>query len=295
MRLIKECPVCESGEFKPKISCKDYTVSHETFLLDECKNCGLIITNPQPGIEDLARYYLSENYISHTNKSASFLDLIYRLSRTFTLNWKHELIRKYSNKNATTLLDYGCGTGDFLKKCLEKGYEVQGVEPSQIARKTAKEKTGVTIESELNSLTRKIDIITAWHVLEHVPDVRGTMSRLRDAMDENSTIFVAVPNASSFDAIKYKTYWAGYDVPRHLWHFSKVNMKQLLENAGFELIKIIPMKLDSFYVSILSEKYLAQSLNPFSILRGVLTGLQSNLKGRQNQNQSSLIYIARKK
>jgi SAM-dependent methyltransferase len=294
MHSVKVCPVCHNQNLVDHIACTDYTVSHETFKLLKCPTCELLITTPRPDDTDLANYYLSDEYISHTKNSKSIVDIIYRISRVFTLNWKYSLTRKYSARKNFTLLDYGCGTGNFLKKCKSEGHTVIGVEPSPKARTLAEENTQSKIESSIDNVTIKPDVITLWHVLEHIPDVNEALNKIRKILNENGTIFIAVPNHESFDGAKYQQQWAGYDVPRHLWHFSKKNMTMLLEKNGFSPEAIIPMKLDSFYVSILSEKYRRTKASLAGFVTGMFTGLKSNIKAGKN-NHSSLIYVARKK
>jgi 2-polyprenyl-3-methyl-5-hydroxy-6-metoxy-1,4-benzoquinol methylase len=294
MYSVSVCPVCGSKAFDEVVSCIDHTVSHETFNIVKCAKCALLITSPRPETAQLSQYYASEDYISHSDNVRSIVDLIYKISRVFTLTWKYALVKKHSiKKSPLNILDYGCGTGDFLKKCLSHGHNVEGVEPSDKARAIARTSTRAAIFSELNDTSANFDAITLWHVLEHVPDLNKIVSRLSTSLAKNGTMFIAVPNHASADASKYNSHWAGYDVPRHLWHFSKNNMNLLLQNNGLQLTDIIPMKLDAYYVSIMSEK--SRGKNGLSaFIKGMLSGLTSNLKAG-NKNYSSLIYIAQKK
>jgi SAM-dependent methyltransferase len=255
------------------------------------------MTNPRPEDRELGKYYQSEDYISHNKKSKSFIDLIYRISQHFTLGWKLSHVRTFSDKKAKenfSILDYGCGTGDFLKRAQSNSHTILGVEPSPVARPLAEENTGIKIHSSLTEITHQVDAITLWHVLEHIPDLNEILSNLREVLTENGTMFIAVPNHESYDAEKYKSNWAGYDVPRHLWHFSKNDMKLLLTKNNLNLISVIPMKLDSFYVSILSEKYKNGKLSAIGFSRALITGIVSNIRGGKKINHSSLIYIVRK-
>ena len=292
MFVVSRCPVCDSNDFESLFACKDFTVSHETFSLIKCTSCSLIATSPRPDEEELGRYYFSDNYISHKKKATSFLDNIYRIARLIMLNRKLSLIKRWSGINLSSILDYGCGTGDFLKKCKDAGLKITGVEPSQTAREIASHNTGVDIKTTINDITHPADVITLWHVLEHVHDPDNLLLKLHSMLSENGTMFIAVPNHESYDAQKYKQHWAGYDVPRHLWHFKKDNIDQLLTKNHFKLIGVLPMKLDAFYVSILSEKYQGHN-GATSLVKGLFTGITSNLRAR-NDNYSSLIYVARK-
>jgi 2-polyprenyl-3-methyl-5-hydroxy-6-metoxy-1,4-benzoquinol methylase len=292
---ISICPACGASAWHPHLTCKDYTVSQESFNLNECRTCSLVVTSPRPLNDNLGKYYLSEDYISHTDKPASVIDRIYVFARSFALQWKIKLITRelQGNKN---LLDYGCGTGNFLKASHDAGWTITGVEPSHIARTAAQHNTGGTIAESLDNLhDRQFSTITLWHVLEHVPDLNETLTKLKSLLEETGTLFIAVPNHASHDGQRYKNHWAGYDVPRHLWHFTPDNMKKLVSKHGLKLKRIVPMKLDAYYVSMLSEKYKNnQKLGLMQMIRAFFAGLRSNSSAHKTGNYSSLIYILTK-
>ncbi len=293
---VTECPLCQIKVLENFLSTADHTVSHETFQLIKCTGCGFVMTSPRPDDEHLGNYYLSEAYISHSNNSKSLLDLVYRLSRRFTLSWKYNLVRAYSEPETSkiNLLDFGCGTGDFLKECKRKGLQISGVEPSEIARTQAVANTGATIASHIEAINNKFTSITLWHVLEHVSALNETLHQLKAALAENGTMFIAVPNLHSLEAKNYHANWAAYDVPRHLWHFTKNTMELLLARHKLKLTTILPMKLDAYYVSLLSEKYKRGNTNVSGIVKAIAQGWQSNRHARTTNEFSSLIYIARK-
>lgn len=290
---ILECPICKSRDLQKFTQCKDYTVSHETFQISLCQKCTLGITTPRPDTNRLGGYYQSEEYISHSGKSSGGIGFLYKIARSFSLNWKKKLVQKHNLTG--TILDFGCGSGEFLNTMLRNGWQVTGVEPSDSARLKSEILTKQkTCDSLVAISEKKFDVITAWHVVEHVPDLPETFLKLKSLLKKGGTIFIAVPNYQSPDAAFYKEHWAGYDVPRHLWHFSKKSMNLLLESAGLKLIDITPMKLDAYYVSMLSEKYrMKNQLSITVLLKGLLSGFQSNLRARRKINQSSLIYIAK--
>lgn len=292
MVSITECPVCKSHSIKPFIQCTDFTVSHETFAVNRCEVCGLGITSPRPDDENLGAYYKSEEYISHSGKTSGGIGLIYNTARTFALRWKTRIVDP--KKSNVIALDFGCGTGEFLQTLKTRGWKVEGVEPSENARTKAETLVRQKINASLKLISdHRFDIITAWHVIEHVPNLPQTIQRLKGLLKKDGTIFIAVPNYESADAKQYQEFWAGYDVPRHLWHFSKKSMMQLLATYGLDVVKILPMKLDAYYVSMLSEKY-KRNANPIAnLVRGSVSGLKSNLAGKKEKNHSSLIYIAR--
>jgi 2-polyprenyl-3-methyl-5-hydroxy-6-metoxy-1,4-benzoquinol methylase len=291
LEKVGTCPICGASEFASFLVCKDHTTSGESFEIQNCKACGFAFTNPRPNSLTIGKYYASDSYISHNTKSNGLLDLAYFLARRFTLQWKKKLLSKYNGTGS--LLDYGCGTGEFLNACKKDDRDCSGVEPSEQARKIALQKTGITILTKFEDLgDKKFDVITLWHVLEHVHDLNNIMAQLKDSLKKTGTLLIAVPNYESFDAKVYQQCWAGYDVPRHLWHFSKKTMTLLLKKHGLHIKEILPMKLDSLYVSILSEGYQSARRRRMSgVLRGIYNGINSNIKARNTNNHSSLIYV----
>lgn len=288
---IFECPVCKSTNLKFLTHCKDLTVSHETFQILQCTNCELGITTPRPESNKLSEYYKSEEYVSHSGKTSGGIGALYKLARKFTLHWKRETIEKY--KSTGLILDFGCGTGEFLHTMQNSGWTIAGVEPSDIARSKAENLTNQKLYNSL-ALAASFDVVTAWHVVEHVPDLMSTISSLKKLLKKDGMLFIAVPNFQSPDGVTYFEHWAGFDVPRHLWHFSKKSMSMLLESVGLKLLDTKPMKLDAYYVSLLSEKYKNNNtLNLGCMIRGFLSGLNSNTKAKHATNYSSLIYVAK--
>jgi len=272
--------------------CQDYTVSNEKFELIYDEQFEMLVTSPQPKKEKLGLYYESEDYISHTDSKKSFIDRIYQIVKGYTLNKKLALINSFQIEGKN-LLDIGCGTGDFLVNCKKGGWNIVGVEPNinaqkLVASKLGNDKTAKFYSDLLEINTEKFDVITMWHVLEHVPNLEEYISKLKSLLKPNGVLVVAVPNFKSYDANYYKQFWAAYDVPRHLWHFSKKSIRVLFSKQKMKVEKILPMKFDSFYVSLLSEKYKNGKSNIFSAF---YIGFLSNLKALRTNEYSSLIYI----
>lgn len=289
---IKNCPICNSSSFTDLFQCKDQTASKESFPLIKCNQCSLVITSPRPDENSIGKYYESTDYISHSGKSRSLFDRVYFIARSIALRNKKKLISRYFDSGK--LLDYGCGAGSFLAYMNDSGWQAFGVEPSTKARDIAKE-SGAVIAASIEELQEeKFHTVTLWHVLEHIHQLNETVEKLKTKLAENGIILIAVPNYESFDATRYKNDWAAYDVPRHLWHFSQQSVRQLLKKHQLKLLETVPMKMDSFYVSILSEKYKKQKGNLAGILQGLSIGLKSNIKASKTNQYSSLIYIAQK-
>ncbi|MCB0453124.1 MAG: class I SAM-dependent methyltransferase [Aequorivita sp.] len=274
---------------KKYLSVKDYLVSDESFELVYDPDSDFLKTFPQPKAEELSKYYESQEYISHTDENRGLFSRLYQLVKKWSLQRKTKLIFD-QNKGIGSLLDIGAGTGDFLKAAKEKGWQVHGTEPNENAAKLALKKK-IELKSSLNDFEGKqFDVVTLWHVLEHIPNLEETILKLAALVKPRGILIIAVPNFKSFDAEHYGKFWAAFDVPRHLWHFSKESIKNFFAES-FELEKTEPMIFDSFYVSLLSEKY--KTGNKFS-LRAIWIGLKSNLKAKHTKEYSSHIYCFRK-
>lgn len=290
--IIQNCPVCESASISDYLQCKDHFLSGETFTLSKCQHCSFVFTNPRPKTQELPRYYKSDSYISHTNKSDSLINYIYKYVRRFTIAGKVKLANSITDTKR--ILDFGCGTGDFISACKENGWSIHGVEPDDKAREIAAKTTNSNIASSLSEIDESdnLGLITLWHVLEHIPDLNSTLETLIQKLSNDGKLLIAVPNQKSYDARYYNSFWAAYDVPRHLYHFNTETMDLLLNKHGLKIYRKIPMKLDSFYVSLLSEKYMGNSLK---YINSIINGYKSNSYAKKNSNNfSSLIFIAGK-
>lgn len=274
------------------LTCKDYTVSNKKFDLLYNQELDMLETYPQPKNDELGLYYESSDYISHTDAKKTIIDKLYFLVKKITLNQKLKLINSF-NQPQKKLLDVGCGTGDFLITCKKNNWQVTGVEPNLNARNLIHKKNSETnrfnVFENINDINEaQFNIITLWHVLEHIPNLDEYISKLKCLLKTDGVLIVAVPNFKSYDASYYKQFWAAYDVPRHLWHFSKKSIEILFSKHKIKLVKTLPMKFDSYYVSLLSEKYKTGKSNFF---KAFYIGLLSNLKAIVSKSYSSQIYI----
>ncbi|MCU0396030.1 MAG: class I SAM-dependent methyltransferase [Chitinophagaceae bacterium] len=252
------CPVCQGRQLREVLQCQDHTVSHQTFAVWECNHCRVRFTQHVPAAESIGPYYQSEDYISHSDTDKGLVSKIYKLARRFTLRGKRVLVQQVSGRQQGTLLDVGCGTGAFLHTMQAAGWQVTGLEPDGGARTRAFQLYGLQVQ-EASLIYRlpdaQYDVITLWHVLEHIHDLHGYWEQFARLLRPGGTLLIAVPNFTSRDASEYQQYWAAYDVPRHLYHFSPQSMQQLAAQHGFSISAIRPMWLDAFYIALLSEKY----------------------------------------
>ena len=290
-----ECPVCGSIQINPLLTVKDFSVSKEEYIIWQCADCSLRFTQDAPDEDTIGAYYKSPDYISHTNTNKGFVNNTYQKVRNYTLQQKAKLIIQQTGTQNGSILDVGCGTGAFLDVMRSKGWRIEGIEPDDDARNLAKELYQLEVKepSAIKELpASSADAITLWHVLEHVHELHPYVERLKKILKPSGKLFIAVPNYQSADAGYYRPFWAAYDVPRHLYHFSPKSMQVLMEKHGLKIVEKKPMWFDSFYISLLSSKYKAGKTKYFSAF---LKGLQSNLNALANKDRcSSVIYIIAK-
>jgi len=277
--------------------CKDNTASKESFTIVECADCGFKFTSPRPLESELGKYYKSENYISHSDSKKGIVSKLYHWVRSYTLLKKLQLVFHYSGKKQGTILDYGSGTGAFLKVCSDNKWNAFGIEPDADARKILLERGSLMVQDSIKSFNvahpeMKFDCITLWHVLEHIPNLKEFFGFIEKSLKPNGVLIIALPNCNSYDAKHYKEHWAAYDLPRHLYHFTPATITKLLQGYAYKNVAILPMIFDSFYVSILSESYATGKSN---LLKASWVGLKSNLKANKTGKEfSSQIYVFKK-
>lgn len=292
---VSECPVCSNKTFKPFLTCTDHFVSRESFRIKECDNCGFKITEDIADELNIGSYYQSEEYISHSNTSQGLVNRIYHLVRNYMLGRKRRLVERNLKSKNGHILDVGTGTGFFLNEMKKNGWQVTGIEKSEEARSFAKSEFNLDNKpneaiAQLND--SEFDVISLWHVLEHIHNLEESMENYLRLLKPRGILVIAVPNHTSYDAKHYKESWAAYDVPRHIWHFSPQQMIRFGEKKGFKFSNLRTMPFDSFYVSLLSEKYKNSSL---AFIKGIWHGKISWVYSLVNKKKcSSVIYVFQK-
>jgi 2-polyprenyl-3-methyl-5-hydroxy-6-metoxy-1,4-benzoquinol methylase len=292
---LTQCPICKSASISLFKEIKDHSISKEQFTLKRCNSCDFVFTSNPPQESQAGPYYQSEDYISHSNTNKDLISKVYKIVRSFMFGVKERMIHSYSS--GKRVLDYGSGTGFFLNYLKEKGYQVQGVEIDDKARNFAKTNFGLSVHTpnELLSSTQteQFDAISLWHVLEHLYDPLKYLQKFNTLLTQKGVLIIAVPNLQSFDAQYFKTYWAAYDVPRHLWHFSPSTLAHLAGQAGFDCVTHKRLPFDPFYNALLSAKYQG---GLFWMPKGFILGLISFLQSLVDiKRSSSVVYILKKK
>ena len=291
--MNNKCPWCGSEKAQINLWLKDEFLTKEDFHICECLSCGLLYTMPRPNKDKIGDYYKSDEYYSHQENKKGFVPKIYEAVKKSNLKHKYKLATNGIKKGK--LLDIGCGVGDFLHTAEEQKWECIGVEPSEDAKTIARKriKANIIASEDMQQLSdASFDLITMWHVLEHVDDLKWQVKQLQRLIKPHGRIVIAVPNYNSYDAQFYKELWAAYDVPRHLSHFSKTTLTKIFKSTGFVLKKTEKLIWDAYYISYMSEQYKHHSL---PLIKGAFRGFVSNLKARRSGEWSSLVYIFEKK
>lgn len=292
-KMNNKCPWCGSEKAQINLWLKDEFLTKEDFHICECLNCGLLYTMPRPDKDKIGAYYKSEAYYSHQENKKGFIPKVYE--RVKSINLKHKYRLATNGMQPGKLLDIGCGVGDFLHTAEMHGWECIGVEPSEDAKTIAQKrmKGKIIVSEELEGFPDgAFDVITMWHVLEHVDDLKWQIAHLQRLVKPSGRVIIAVPNYKSFDGQYYKEQWAAYDVPRHLNHFNRITLSKIFKTSGLELVKMDKLKWDAYYISYLSEQYRHHSL---PLVRGLYRGFISNCTARRSGEWSSLVYVFERK
>ena len=296
--MLKACPLCGSTELDDAGTVKDHSISGEVFHLVSCSECNFTMTADAPDQSEIGRYYQSDVYISHSDTQKGLTDKLYHSVRKRMLKRKHGIVERHSPRSGGELLDIGSGTGYFPGFMKSQGWKVEGIEVDETARNKSIAQFDLTVfdQSYMSELpASRFDVVTMWHVLEHVQDLQGYGQQIRNTLSDDGVLIIAVPNFTSKDAQHYGEYWAAWDVPRHLWHFSPLAMRKFAQGSGFEVAQTYPMPMDAYYVSLLSEKYRGRA-GVSALAHGTWHGLLSNLNAQKDKEESSsVIYILKKK
>ena len=292
LEKIESCSICNSKNLAGFLTCKDHNYSNDLFCIEKCKNCGFKFTNPRPKEKTVHLYYKSVNYISHTSSKKGILNTVYHIVRNYQHKKKYGFINKLVKAKKRKILDVGSGTGEFIKYFNKMGWDAKGVETDKKARMYSINNNNCIVDETLEETfkyNKKFDIITLWHVLEHVYDVNEYISKLKKLLNKGGYLILGLPNCSSYDANYYKENWYAYDLPIHVSHFTRNDIKNLVDNHDLKLISTRPLIFDAYYISMLSERKKGRGF-----VFGLLNGIISNLKSLKSGQYSSLMYIIKK-
>lgn len=296
MEKLEKCLCCGGNKFQLYLEAKD-NYSNDLFCIEQCQSCDFIFTNPRPGIDEIGKYYSYDTYMSHSSHKKGLVEGIYRVARNYMKGKKLNLIREIVGKqNNFSLLDFGCGTGDFLGYVKLQQIQAEGIEPDAGARAVAKKVNKVdtySVEESKAISSESYDVITLWHVMEHIHELHGQLDYFYRWLKPGGKLIIAVPNIESADAKQYGAKWDALDVPRHIYHFAPKQVKQIVEQHQFKFIKQYPLWLDAYYVSMRSEWHSGTN-KWIAYLKAIVSGWKSNSAAEKTGNYSSLIYAFEK-
>lgn len=251
------CPLCGSPRIPTLLTCRDTLTRLGDFTIASCADCGFRFTNPYPSPDDIHAFYASDDYTPVTNSTRGLLNKGYHLARRVMLRAKRRLVRRLARRATGTLLDIGCGTGEFPATMKQGGWDVQGVEPFAPARDSAATRFGIPVTDLPGQALlpgHAYDVITLWHVLEHAHDIHHSMAEIARLLKPGGLALIGIPNCASWDAQFYGPDWAAYDTPRHLHHFTPATLGRLAGQHGFRVTSLHPLLFDPLYIPLLSEK-----------------------------------------
>ncbi len=281
----------------------------DVWQLVRAEPSGLIFLNPRPTAETIGKYYEPMDYdpFISLKSTPSFQDRLYSFLRRFvTLRYKAMSVlkhAKFQSGERYRALDIGCATGDFSVELRRHANDVKldlyGIEMSEKAVRFAQEENELYAkQGELLTVDFGIefDLITMWHVLEHVLRLNETLEKLYRVLKPNGVLVVAMPNPDAWDARHYGKFWNGYDAPRHLYHFTPKVFAKLLAAHRFKVVEMQALPLDSYYNALLSEKIVAEAQGKSG---GVRLWLNAIIKGSiaasaDVEEASSVVYYIRK-
>jgi SAM-dependent methyltransferase len=237
------CNLCGSTEYTLLYHIPDLLLGSEgeLFTLVKCIQCGLVYQNPRPTQEEIGRYYPSdyEPYFHERNEN-----WLMRKVKYYGIIKRCRIINSIkANEKGGRLLDIGCSTGLFINELRQtRSWEVWGNDTSEYATKIAHEQFKLDVFHgtlvQANYPTGFFDVVTLWDVLEHLPDPSGTLKEISRITKAQSYLVLRLPNYDSFDSKLFRSTWAGLDLPRHLYIYSKQNLIRLLGGNGYHINKI---------------------------------------------------------
>ena len=284
------CIICSRKDALPFITLNDrLNKSSQKFHLLQC-TCGFIYLNPRPSSENIKHYYQSENYDPFIESTNPIWKTLYRYVQKISLSWKYKIIRRYIQGGR--LLDIGGGKGDFADFMHEKEDWNVTLQDSMFDFEERENSISFIRQlSELN-LPTKFDVITLWHSLEHIHNIKDLFDSLHNLQDDTGILMITVPNLNAPERNFYKDNWAPYDAPRHLYHFNFNRLNELCRNNGYEIIQKYSLFQDMPYNVLLSMP----SCSPLQVIKAALVILYSFLYTlcAGPEFSSSLLIVCRK-
>lgn len=237
-----KCPICEYPRCTRRYQMMDrfFRASSDRFPLYRCASCGLMFLDEESVVERIPEFY-PPGYWWEEGGDALGLERRYRewMVRNDQLKF---LLSVVPEPRSCRLLDVGCGGGTFLKLAKQEGFEAFGLEQSaeavRISRKHLPDRVIEGSEEELISRGEKFDVITLFHVLEHLPSPFSYLKNLQKLLKRPAGLIIQAPNCRSLQAKIFGSRWYGLDCPRHLYNYTSFSLLHLLGRAGFRIHRV---------------------------------------------------------
>lgn len=295
-----QCPLCAGTQAQSWLHVPGVAAPHgdgalqqgAVWHLQQCCECGLVFLNPRPTDIAAVEFYRMAAYLPFCSVAPNrgAITRLYGWLRRHNLQWKRRAVVRW--KGAGRLLDVGCGTGEFLQEMQGAGWEVTGVERDPAAAQFAREKLHLRVLTgsvdDLAHTGERFDVITLWHVLEHLYRPRETLRQVCQLLRDSGVVIIAVPNIASVDARFYGQHWVALDAPRHVQHFSLTTLQMMGADAGLQLQDRQQLPLDAFFNALMSEFMQPARtrswplLWPLRLARSTLVACASLLGGSRN-------------
>lgn len=228
----------------------DYNDNKAPYTFYQCAYCELIQIYPFPKDEKNTKYYSYSDpneYAKDKNEQINFLHRI----PFGTIALKKYIDSCYQNRyekierlySQGKILDIGCGEGSFLKKFSTVKWNITGIEINKYLAKSAKKKltNAKILTSPIESLKlakEKYDIITLWHVLEHLHNPHTMLRAIHKLLHPKGYLIIEVPHGNSLYRKIFKDKWQLLLLPRHLFFWTRKSLSLSLKQSGFEVIHV---------------------------------------------------------
>ena len=240
------CPLCNAVSFRHLFD--KLSQRNENYTVVECRNCKLVMVNPQPDESTLRPYYEESYFDKRTDRGYDnyFSDALKKQINSIYLKNLYDLNfmmfeRTILSGPVPRCLDIGCAAGYFVELMKQRGWNAEGIEISKKAASFGIDQLNLKIHNSdflETDLTGEYDLITLWASIEHLRQPFDVMSKASSKLRRGGRMILTTCRYGILAKMR-GTSWRYMNVPEHLFYFSINNMKQIAEKTGFGVIKII--------------------------------------------------------
>jgi SAM-dependent methyltransferase len=250
----------------------------QTFAYVRCPGCGLVYLNPRPGSEETLGYYNLDYYGEGEKKFGGWIEA----ARLHFAGKRARRVSRFLSRKGR-VLDVGCGQGSFLRLLQREGWEVLGTELAEEPARRARQAGVPVILGEIREGQfgeGALDLVTLWHVIEHLRDPAGVLRRISPMVAKKGLVAISTPNVESVQARAFREKWFHLDPPRHLFLFSPETLNRLMAQAGFRMIY-----LNHFSLEQNPYGWVQSALNRMAFPPGALYSFLKSQPGRKRMEQ----------